>query len=78
VAEPSIFARLLSEILWLPMRLAFRLVWLMALVGNRSAEDVYLAMWSVNLNLPPINRLKALRDAVEPSAAQPQSGAIHD
>lgn len=69
MGEIGLFRRFWGWLTWLPMRLAFRIVWLMAMIGNRSAEDVYLAMWSVNLALPRIKRLQRECDALEPEWA---------
>jgi hypothetical protein len=42
---------------YLPIALAYRLVWLAVLTGNVHARDVYRAMWHANLDLPPIPSL---------------------
>lgn len=40
----------------LPVRLAFRLVWLVALLGHRDARAVYQAMWDAELDLPSLGK----------------------
>lgn len=54
--------RVWSAISWIafsPVLLAFRIIWLWAKIGNQSAQDVYRAMWLMNLDLPPIPSLIA-------------------
>lgn len=42
---------------YLPVRLAFRIIWLCARMGNATAIDIYKAMWKAELDLPVIDRL---------------------
>lgn len=46
------FERCVRWVVRLPIALAFRIVWAMALTGNRNAREVYAAMWDANLSLP--------------------------
>lgn len=38
----------------LPLRFAFRIVWLCARLNLGGARAVYAAMWDANLDLPPL------------------------
>ncbi len=57
MAPRSWAERLLDWVRFVPVRIGFRLVWLAALTGDQDAEDVYIAMWAVGLDLPPIAKL---------------------
>lgn len=48
----SIWKRLLDWFAALPVRLAYRLIWLTAKLGSRNAKDVSNAMWNAGLNIP--------------------------
>lgn len=63
MAPNSIFREILDWFALLPVRLAYRLIWLIALTGHRDAQAVYRAMWDAQLNLPPITRLTAFSRA---------------
>lgn len=57
--EPTIWERFVGWLGLLPVRLAYRLIWLAALTGNPTARSVYSAMWRMYLDLP---RIKGLSD----------------
>lgn len=46
-----------SRLSFIPVWIAYRLIWLSALLRNDDAEDVYQTMWSQYLDLPRIPRL---------------------
>lgn len=46
-----------SWLTFLPVLIAYRLVWLSAMLRNDDAEAVYQAMWCQYLDLPRIPRL---------------------
>lgn len=50
--------RLVDWAMHLPIRLAYRIVWLTALTGHSNARAVYDAMWEANLNLPKLPEAK--------------------
>ena len=52
-------AEIWDAIRFCPVWLAYRLIWLVALTGERDAQDVYVAMWNAGLDLPRIDRLVA-------------------
>lgn len=56
MGKPTIWERLTGWLAMLPIRLAYRLVWLAACTRNRTARDVYAAMWDANLDLPPLRK----------------------
>ena len=49
------YSRYVDWLVFLPVRFAFRIIWLMAKV-NGDARDVYRAMWDANLDLPPLSQ----------------------
>lgn len=49
-----------SRLTFLPVWIAFRLIWLSAKLRNDDAEAVYVAMWGAYIDLPPIARLIAV------------------
>lgn len=57
MGEWTLWDRFVSWLEYLPVRLAFRIIWLAALVRLPSAESVYVIMWRDHLDLPRINRL---------------------
>lgn len=50
--------RLGSWLAYLPIRFAYRIIWLCAKLNLGSARDVYRAMWDANLALPEIQEVK--------------------
>lgn len=54
MGKATLWDRLSGWIAHLPIRLAYRLVWLTAKAGSRNARDVHRAMWDASLNVPPL------------------------
>lgn len=54
--ELTIWDRLKDWFEFLPLRVAYRLVWLSAKSGSRTGIDVYNAMWEANLSLPILGK----------------------
>jgi hypothetical protein len=50
----TLWERVAGWFAYLPVRLAYRIVWLAAVLNLRAARDVYAAMWEANLALPPL------------------------
>jgi hypothetical protein len=44
--------QIIKWIMYLPIRFAFRIIWLMVIAGNDTAKNVYAAMWDANLDMP--------------------------
>jgi hypothetical protein len=53
MGELTVFERFAGWLAALPVRLAYRLVWLTAVLGSRNARDVQRAMWNAGLSVPP-------------------------
>jgi hypothetical protein len=66
--------RLIEWLTFLPVWIAYRLIWLAARTGNSDARAVYRAMWDANLDLPALV-LKEPR-ACEQTADTPGAGLI--
>ena len=52
MAEESIWSQALGWIACLPVRLAYRIIWLTGKLGSRNARDVQRAMWDAGLSVP--------------------------
>lgn len=59
MTEETAFDRLRSWLALIPIRLAYRIVWLSARLGSTTARDVYRAMWDANLDLPPLKKVQS-------------------
>ena len=57
MSGPGLIERLTEWLAMLPIRLAYRLVWLVALTGSATGQRVYRAMWDSDLDLPPIRSI---------------------
>lgn len=53
---PSLWRRVADWFAYLPVRLAYRIIWLAARLNLGAARQVYAAMWDANLALPPIRK----------------------
>jgi hypothetical protein len=52
MGELSIWRELVLWLAALPVRLAYRIIWLTGLLGSRNARDVQRAMWDAGLSVP--------------------------
>jgi hypothetical protein len=52
--EETLWDRIRDWFGYLPIRLAYRIIWLAARLNMGSARCVYRAMWNANLDLPPL------------------------
>ncbi len=59
MSAPTLWGEASRWLCGLPIAFAYRIVWAMAKLGNRTARDVYRAMWDANLDLPRIEDLVA-------------------
>lgn len=50
----TILERVADWLAYLPVRLAYRIIWLAARLNLGAARAVYAAMWDANLALPPL------------------------
>ena len=57
MSGPTLWERFRSWAAYLPIRLAYRIIWLTAKAGSPDARAVYHAMWGVNLDLPPLAKI---------------------
>jgi hypothetical protein len=57
VGEETLWERFTGWVEYLPVLIAYRIIWLAAVLGSPTARLVYKAMWSANLDLPPIKGL---------------------
>lgn len=54
MSESTIWKRALLWLEGLPVRLAYRIIWITAKLGSRNARGVQRAMWDAGLNVPPL------------------------
>jgi hypothetical protein len=54
MSELTIWQRALMWLEGLPVRLAYRIIWLTGKLGSRNARDVQQAMWDAGLSVPTI------------------------
>jgi hypothetical protein len=54
VSAPTLWETIVGWLAALPVRLAYRIIWLTAKLGSRNARDVQRAMWDAGLSIPPL------------------------
>lgn len=52
MTAPTLWGEIVSWLACLPVRLAYRIIWLTGKLGSRNAQDVQRAMWDAGLNVP--------------------------
>ena len=52
MSELTLWRRIADWFAYLPVRFAYRIIWLSARLNLGSARQVYAAMWEANLALP--------------------------
>jgi hypothetical protein len=55
MSESSFWERAADWFAYLPVRLAYRIIWVAARLNLGSARQVYAAMWEANLDLPALS-----------------------
>ena len=52
MSEATLFDRVTGWLAALPVRFAYRVIWLTGKLGSRNARDVQQAMWDAGLSVP--------------------------
>ncbi len=59
MGESSIWDNVKGRLQLIPIRIAYRIVWMSAKLGSPVAKGIYEAMWEANLDLPKLGKYES-------------------